>query len=116
MLASFAQILSTSSGQSGTVHRFDGGMGSVNGPFGGIAADPPLRNIPRNRVAVSDSIEFTLTLSGTISEPQLRELAEASLVEFGSDARYLSTPEPGTLLLIAAGALLTLGNRLRRRG
>lgn len=117
LLQNFAQIISTSAGQGGgTVTRFDGGSGTVSGPFGGIAADPPHRTVPNRQRAVSDSIEFTLTLSGTINEQQLREFAEASLVEFGSDARYLSTPEPGTFLLIAAGALLTFGRRQRRQG
>ncbi len=112
LMQTYAQVISTSSGQGGgTVTRFDGGSGSVGGPYGGMAADPPHRGIPANQPAVSDSILFTLTLSGSLSDPELASVANASIVEYGSDARYLHTPEPAALAL---GALCVAA--ARRRG
>lgn len=112
LMSDYAQVLSTSSGQGGgTVTRFDGRSGSVGGPYGGIAANPVLMEIPRNQRAVSDSILFSLTLSGPLTGPELRTVADTSIVEFGSDQRYLApVPEPASLAIL--GLLVTL---LRRR-
>jgi hypothetical protein len=116
LMESYRHVISTSNGQGGgTSHRFDGGdPHAVDGPFGGIAAAPPLLAVPANRYAVSNSIEFTLTLTGPISEAELAAAARAAIVEFGSDARYLTAPapEPGTsALLFIFGAAL---RRVRR--
>jgi hypothetical protein len=112
LMEAYAQVISTSNGQGGgTVTRFDGQSGTVGGPFGGIAADPPWRSIPDNQPAVSNSILFELTLSGTLSEADLAAAANASIVEYGSDARYLLVPEPASLVI---GALaLVVGGRRR---
>ena len=113
LLESFQHVISTSNGQGGgTVTRFDGGSGTVSGPFGGIAADPPLLPIPGSKPGVSDSIYFDLTLTSPLTEAQLAVVAGSGMVEFGSDQRYLiATPEP------TAGVLaLVLLAGCRRRG
>jgi hypothetical protein len=111
-LESYAHIISTSSGQGGgSVTRFDGGGGSVSGPYGGIAADPPIFVIPDNQRAVSDSIFFELTLSSSLTPEQLDTVAYGSVVEFGSDQRYLGVPEPAS----AAGMILLAGLLLAPR-
>jgi hypothetical protein len=107
LMDTYAQVISTSSGQGGgTVTRFDGGNGSVDGPYGGIVADPPILPVPDNKPAVSDSIVFTVTLSSGLSDAQLATVADASIVEFGSNARYLTTPEPASLVLLLLGAVV----------
>jgi hypothetical protein len=110
LMTPYAQVISTSSGQGGgTSTRFDGGHGSVNGPYGGIAADPPILPVPGNKPAVSDSIVFTVTLTSALSDAELAAVADTSVVEFGSNARYLTPntmPEPVSLLLVLAGVLL----------
>jgi hypothetical protein len=108
LMEPYAQVISTSSGQGGgTVTRFDGGHGTVGGPFGGIATDPPLLPVPHKQPAVSDSILFTLTLNSSLSDAQLASVAHTSIVEFGSDARYLTTtPEPASLLPALLGIAL----------
>ena len=113
LLGPFAQIISTSSGLPGSGHLdFDGNRASVSGPFGGIAASPPILAVPDAQRAVSDSILFSLTLSGTLSEAQLSSIAMASMVEFGSDFQYMTTPAPGALALFG----LALVAPRRRRG
>lgn len=112
LMSPYAQVISTSDGQGGgSTTRFDGGSGSVNGPYGGMAADPPILNIHGSKPAVSNSILFTVTLSGNLSDSELESMANAGIVEFGSDARYLHTPEPAALAL---GALCVAA--ARRRG
>ncbi len=108
LMESYAQVISTSSGQGGgTVTRFDGGSGTVDGPFGGIAANPPLLVVPGSQPAVSNAIHFDVTLNTTLSESDLAAVAHAGIVEFGSDARYLTTtPEPASLALLILGAVV----------
>ncbi|MEW6253492.1 MAG: hypothetical protein AB1716_22845, partial [Planctomycetota bacterium] len=64
-----------------------------------------------NTYAVSDTIQFTMELNAPITRQQLELAAEGSIVEFGSDVRYL-TPEPATLVMASALGLWAL----RRRG
>jgi hypothetical protein len=112
LLEAFTQVISTSVGQGGgTLTGFDGQPGDVNGPFGGIAASPPIVSIPGSKKAVSDSIKFTLTLSGALSDTQLELVASKSRVEFGSDVRYLGAPEPASLALLGLGGLLVRRRR-----
>ncbi len=113
LMESYAQVISTSSGQGGgTVTRFDGGNGSVSGPFGGIATNPPQLAVPGNQPAVSNSILFTLSLTGSLSDAELAAAANTGMVEFGSDMRYLTTtPEPTSVLAVLVGMAT-----LRRRG
>lgn len=112
LMEAFKHVISTSDGQGGGVTtRFDGKPGGVNGPFGGIAADPALISIPAKKPAVSDSIRFELTLTGGLSQPQLLSVASGSIVEFGSDQRYLGVPEPATVALVTVGPLLARRRR-----
>ncbi len=114
LMENWSQVISTSSGQDGgDTMRFDGVLnGNVDGPFGGIAHDPPYRNIPANRTAVADSNVFMITLAETLSLSELQKVAGGSIIEFGSDQRYLGVPAPGALsLLILAG----MGAKRRRR-
>ncbi len=87
--------------------RFDGGAGSVDGPFAGTVAHPPLIAIPSQKPVVDSSIRFDLMLTGPLSEEQLGAVAEGSIVEFGSDGRYLTVPEPAALALPALAALFS---------
>ncbi len=114
LMEAYQHVISTSNGQGGgETTRFDGGNGTVNGPFGGIAADPPILEIPGNQPAVSDSICYELTLTGTLTEEQLLPAANASIIEFGSDQRYLSTPEPASAALLLMTVLLAGRRGLR---
>lgn len=108
LMESWRQVISTSNGQGGgTTARFDGLSGTVDGPFGGIAADPPLLGIPANQPAVAGAIRFDLTLTGPLTDDALQAAALGSIVEFGSDARYLQAiPEPASALLLALAGLL----------
>jgi hypothetical protein len=107
LMQAWKHVISTSDGQGGgQSFLFGGGQGSVDGPYGGIAYDPPWRPIPDTRPAVATGILFGLTLTGTLSEQQLREVAEGAIVEFGSDQRYLCIPEPSALLLLLAAGLI----------
>ncbi len=112
LMEAYTQILSTSNGQGGgTTTRFDGGSGGVSGPFGGIAADPPILGIPGSKPAVSSSIEFELTLTATLTELELAAVVNTSIVEYGSDQRYLGAPEPASAALLLAGLLLARRRR-----
>ncbi len=116
LLESFANIISTSNGQGGgDTFSFNGDPDpNVGGPFGGIAATPPLIAIPGPQQAVSDSIEFQLTLDATLTQSQLAAIAGAAVVEFGSDYQYLAVPAPGALPLLGIGGMSLLARRRRR--
>lgn len=113
LLAAYTQVISTSTGQGGgSTTGFDGTADpSVGGPFGGIAADPVLVNIPNSQRAVSDSIEFVLTLNSALSDDDLAAIAGSGIVEFGSDFQYLAAPAPSALAMLG---LAGLGRRRRR--
>lgn len=108
LMDGWKHVLSTSEGQgAGTVTRFDGGSGTVDGPFGGIAAAPPIVSIPPSQPAVCDAILFELTLTAPLSDTELEIVAHTGIVEFGSDQRYLTpAPEPGGLIMLAIAGLL----------
>jgi hypothetical protein len=114
----FDQVISTSSGQNAppTYSFVDNSANPmVNGPFGGITASPPILAIPGEQPAVSNSIEFKVMLSDTLTEMQLEDIALASLVEFGSDFQYLTVvPTPGVLALMSLAGLVAARPRRRR--
>jgi len=117
LLESFANIISTSNGQgAGDTFSFTGVANpNVGGPFGGIAAAPPLLAVPGSQQAVTDSIEFRLTLNAVLTQSQLAAIAGAAVVEFGSDYQYLGVPAPGALPLLVIGGVPFLARRRRER-
>ncbi len=79
----------------------------LNGPKWGLASNA----LPSSHESVRNSATFTLNLSGGI--PDLSFLANGAIVEFGSDAAFLTStlvtppppgaPEPAALLLLGMG-------------
>lgn len=116
LLKDYFQVISTSMGVGGGDRiKFNGQAGGVNGPFGGIATNPVLLNVPKNKAAVSNGILFLLTLDVPLTEAQLLGVAQNSIVEFGSDFQYLSVPTPGTIGLLLAAAIIRPRRRRRER-
>ncbi len=116
LLEGFRQVISTSQGQGGGQSTsFEGeAQPNVSGPFGGIAAAPPIFNVPGSKPAVTDSIQFVLTLNRALSTAELQAVAFWSIVEFGSDFQYVTAvPSPGPLPLLLAAGLVAW--RPRRR-
>jgi hypothetical protein len=117
-LLSSRQVVSTSSGQ-GTPSEtlFGGGSPNVDGPFGGMAANPLTVSLPPTQPAVQTAITFQLTLSRALTSTELSDVASGGVVEFGSDVRYLKTgiPEPTTATMLAAGLALLARRRLSTR-
>lgn len=76
---------------------------NIDGPQAGLVADPII--VPLGGLgAIQDEIIATLTLSAPIYD--LNFLTENLVrIEFGSDAAYITVPEPGTVLLILAGGI-----------
>lgn len=111
LLAAYRNVITTSSGNPPGDVSFGGHNYNIGGPYGGIAPDPLLLNIPANQPAVQNSIIFSLTLTAPISEAQLAAVAADSIVEFGSDARHLRVPEPASIALAGLAVFA-----LRRRG
>lgn len=113
-LANFNQVITTSNGLGGgsgsAAHFTGGGTGTVNGPSGGIAANPHTVS-PGGLFGAQDTLFFRLTLAQTISESELESAAKAGVVEFGSDARYLTTPEPASVVFMALVGLALLRRR-----
>ena len=117
VLASFTQVISTNNSNGGVgTTSFTGKVDpDVGDPFGGMAADPVVLEIPTDEPAVSDSIVFALTLSDPItSKSQLWDLAHGSVVEFGQGYQYLSVipiPSPA----VWPGVMVLAGMARRRR-
>ncbi len=84
------------------------GPANIDGPQGGLVANPALVALG-GLGAIQDEIVATLTLDQALSDLQFL-YDNFVRVEFGSDAAFITTPEPGTLALLVLGGLA-----LRRR-
>lgn len=102
LLSGWSQVITTSNGTGAGTPAAFGATTNVSGPYGGIAAAPPLFNVPGSQRAVSNGIAYSLTLTAPVTEAQLYAGVMEGVVEFGSDRRYLSTPEPTSLVGLLA--------------
>lgn len=81
----------------------------LDGPQGGLVADPPITSLG-GLGAIQDEIIATLTISEPLENLDFLA-ANLVTVEFGSDAAFITVPEPGSLVLLAVGMI---GSLLRR--
>lgn len=82
---------------------------AIDGPQAGLVANPvPVP--PGGLGAIQDEIIVTLSISEPLSDFQFLH-DNLVRVEFGSDAAFITTPEPGAAALLAIG----LPGSLRRR-
>ena len=88
------------------------GPASIDGPQGGLVANPILVSLG-GLGAIQNEIIATLTLSDPITEQELLEdlFDNYVRVEFGSDAAFITTPEPTTLSLLALVGFAVLRRR-----
>jgi len=93
------------------------GPTNLSGPQGGLLASPPLMDIG-GLGGITGPVVFTLDLN---DDWNIATFSPASaVVEFGSDAAFLSNPvvsvpEPGAVALFAIGGLCLGAARIRRR-
>lgn len=88
------------------------GPANIDGPQGGLVASPVL--VPLGGLgAIQDEIIATLTLSDPITEAELINdlFTNQVRVEFGSDAFFITVPEPASLLLLAMGGFAVIRRR-----
>jgi hypothetical protein len=85
------------------------GPSNLNGPQGGLLSSTPLVSIGGLGV-VRDEIIASVTLSSPITN---LNFITSNLVrfEFGSDARFVTTPTPGAAALLAAAGLVASKRR-----
>lgn len=111
-----------SGNQAGTVARFDtanwDGPEELNGPQGGLVADPIL--IPLGGLgAIQNEIVATLDLDGDPLANLNFVTTHGVIVEFGSDAYFLTfVPEPSSIVMVSLAGLLLVpfARRRLRRG
>lgn len=86
---------------------------SADGPQGGLVASPEL--VPLGGLgAIQDEIIITLTLSEVPLQQDILGDLGLVRVEFGSDAAFITVPEPGSFVCLCLGASILLGRRRRR--
>lgn len=78
---------------------------NISGPQGGVIPDPPQVDLG-GLGAVQDEIVATLALSDPVDD--LDFLDNLVTVEFGSDATFITSPEPASMFVLGAGALVKL--------
>lgn len=81
----------------------------IDGPQAGLVADPILVDVG-GLGAIQNEIIATLTLSEAISNLDFLH-DNLVRVEFGSDAGFIDTPEPGSLALLLVGGLAAYRRR-----
>lgn len=88
------------------------GPDGLDGPQGGLVANPAVVSLG-GLGAIQDGIVATLTLDKPVAD--LSEvLSNEVRVEFGSDAAFITVPEPSAVALLAGGALTGALRRGRR--
>ncbi len=85
------------------------GPNSIDGSQAGLVADPILVHLG-GLGAIQDEIIATLTLSESLADLDLLD-ENLVCVEFGSDAFFITTPEPAALFLLSVGGLALLRRR-----
>jgi hypothetical protein len=89
------------------------GPGNIDGPQGGLVANPPVTSLG-GLGAIQDEIIATLQLSAPLDN--LDFLSYGVRIEFGSDAAHLQQvliPEPASALILIAGATFVLRRNRR---
>ncbi len=91
------------------------GPGNIDGPEGGLVASPPV--LPLGGLgAIEDEIIATITISLPLaSESEIFGDLGLVRVEWGSDAAFITVPEPGSLGLLLLGGLVLMRRRRRSR-
>ena len=85
------------------------GPANINGPQGGLVADPVL--VPLAGLgAVSNEYIATLTLDKPLADLSFL-IDNLVRVEFGSDAFFITNPEPASLALLVVGSLVFVRRR-----
>ncbi len=87
------------------------GPTNLDGPEAGLVTTPALVSLGGLGVVAGD-VEFDLRLSGNLSGLGFLDGEKAVVAEFGSDAAFVTVPEPATMSLLVLGGIGTL---LRRR-
>ncbi len=85
---------------------------SIDGPQGGLVADPMVQSLG-GLGAIQDEYVATLTLTDPITDLDFLT-ANGVRVEFGSDYRWITIPEPASAALLMLGSLLALQRRKRQ--
>ncbi|MCE5327426.1 MAG: PEP-CTERM sorting domain-containing protein [Planctomycetaceae bacterium] len=91
------------------------GPTNLDGPEGGIVTSPALVSLG-GLGAVADCINFDLTLSGDLTGLGFLNDGQGLVAEFGSDAAFVTVPEPATMSLLAACSLAVVIRRRRIGG
>ncbi|MCE5278982.1 MAG: PEP-CTERM sorting domain-containing protein [Planctomycetaceae bacterium] len=91
------------------------GPTNLDGPQGGIVTSPALVSLD-GLGAVADCINFDLTLSSDLLGLGFLNNGHSLVAEFGSDAAFVTVPEPATMSLLAVCSLAAVIRRRRIGG